>query len=126
MNRVLKLVNHTPSQAQIKQLQEDWNANQIIDLPSELALKFSNVPPELIDLKPLALEFLSWIEDQKLQPTEPVWIQGESGLSFLIIQKLLAENYTVIHATTIRNVIEEKGIKKSIFEHLLFRKFQII
>lgn len=126
MIRVIKLINHTPSEYQIKQLMDDWNVSQIIDLPSQLAYKFSNVPPEEQDLRAFAMEFINWIKGLQLSSKEPIWIQGESGLSFLLIQNLLNENYTVIHATTKRDVVEENGVKKSIFKHHRFRKFQTI
>lgn len=126
MNRVLKLVNHSSTQEQIKQLQDEWNITEIIELPSDLALSFSNVSPEELDLKPVAIKFIRWIENQGLGANELVWIQGETGLSFLITQKLLANGFTVIHATTKRVVIEDESVKKSIFRHQLFRKFQLL
>jgi hypothetical protein len=118
------MTNHTITPEQYDQLKESWGITVIHELPETLSNKFRDVPVDKINFRSYAEPFINWASAFKLKNDEPIWIQGEPGLTFTLVQGLKSKGLTIIHASTPRIVSESEGIKKSIFRHCTFRKYQ--
>ena len=119
--------SHTLTPEQVKDAHEKLGCKNIISLPDDLQKKWQQIPPEgEIDdfiIKPF-IEYLS----QETEVVDYVLVQGEFGMSFIIVNWCLKNNRIPIYATTKRVIIEEKqadgSVKKTnIFKHIQFRRY---
>lgn len=120
------LFSHNLEQNQINQAREKYNINQFISLPNELQNKWSNVPPQLESLENYALIFKEFLKENS-KKGDFVLIQGDFGLSYIMVEFSKTLALVPLYATTNRNVKERikdnKKIKESVFEHGIFRKY---
>ncbi|WP_304232408.1 CRISPR-associated protein Csx20 [Jiulongibacter sediminis] len=123
--KVLNLTNHSVTVEQEYELKTKWEVSEIINLPDNLKKTFGNVPPEFESLQNFCQPFIRWIEEN-FRPDILLWIQGEPGFIFILVSYFKRKGYRVIHATTVRQVIENGPEKRSIFSHSRFREYELI
>lgn len=100
-----------------------------VELPKDLKKKWLNIPPEPSSIKEFLVAFFDYI-DEKVSPHDYVLIQGEYGAVFSLVNYCLDKSLKPVYSTTERKVIVEKKegtiTKTSQFEHVKFRKYEVI
>ncbi len=126
MPRMFLFFNHTLTESQKKDAEENLNVSEFIPLPPELQKLWGNIPPELADIR----EFLRPAEiflQENLKPGDIVLLQGDFGACCYFKNLIQNQGGIPVYATTRREVLEEKQgdsvIKKSVFKHIIFRKY---
>jgi hypothetical protein len=124
---LLLLFSHSLTPDQL----DDARAQGIMDviaLPADLQAAFSHVPPGLPSLLAYAQPFCHFI-GQYARPGDRVLIQGDFGLTYLLVDFCRQQGLTPIYATTERSVSETVNddgsvTKKSTFRHKRFREYE--
>ena len=127
MPKVLIILNHTPSEAQLKDLKNSFAITEILGLPEDIKDYLKNVPPD----KDLSIDILESITDfiyKNLSKGDYIWIQTEYGITFYIVDFALNNGFIPIYSTTERIYTEKKlsdnEIERNyIFRHVRFRKY---
>ena len=116
--------SHKLTPEQIKDAKENLGVDEFVYLPQELQKKFSNVPPEIDDIKEYSLDFIEFLE-KNVSKEDYVLIQGDFGVVYWLVDYCKENNLKAVYATTKRVVKEEvidgKVIKISEFKHVKFR-----
>jgi len=124
MKRIYLLLNHEPSEEQLKELEKVWGNFEIVEPDLKIKEFWANVDPELNNLERSDKAY-EIVEDIVSKRSDAVWIQGESIMVYNVVKKLEYRNILAFAATTKRQVVEVKKEdgsveKKSIFKHCKF------
>lgn len=127
MKKMFLLFSHNLSQNQINDAINDFNIEEFVSLPKNLQDLWSDVPTQLENLKDYLLPIKKFlVENSDFE--DVVLIQGDFGAVYHIVNFVKDLGLLAIYATTSREVEEfqenGKNIKKSIFEHRRFRKYE--
>jgi len=114
--------SHTLTTTQIEYAKEYLGIDKFVYLPKELQYTFSNVPPKLECLDEYVKPFYDFL-DTNATKDDYVLIQGDFGLSYLLVEYCKRNQLTSIYATTKRVSSEKNGVKVSKFEFVRFRKY---
>ena len=122
--KMFLLFSHKLTDTQIKDAKENLGVNEFIYLPQDLQKKFSNVPPEIDDIKEYSQIFIEFLEKNS-SSEDIVLIQGDFGVVFWVVEYCKKNNLKVVYATT-KRVVKEKNVdgkvvKISEFKHVKFR-----
>jgi len=124
--RMFLFFSHKLTDEQIKDAKDNLGVKKFIYLPENLQKKFSNVPPELDDVKEYSLIFIDFLKDNA-QKEDYVLIQGDFGVVFNIVEFCKKNNLKAVYSTTKRvakeQVINGKIVKISEFKHIRFRRY---
>jgi len=124
--KMFLLFSHKLTDEQIKDAKENLGVNEFIYLPKDLQNKFSNVPPEIEDIKKYSKDFTEFLKDNA-QKEDYVLIQGDFGVVFNLVEFCKENNLKAIYSTTKRivkeQVIDGKVVKVSEFKHIRFRNY---
>ena len=124
--KMFLLFSHKLTPEQVKDAKENLGVKEFIYLPKDLQKKFSNVPPEIDDIKKYSLDFIEFLE-KNVSNEDYVLIQGDFGVVFWVAEYCKENNLKAVYATTKRVVKEEvidgKIVKISEFKHVRFRKY---
>jgi hypothetical protein len=116
--------SHKLTDAQIEDAKK-LGVDEFVYLPDDLQEKFSNVPPELENIKEYARDFEKFLENAK--KGDYVLIQGDFGLTCHMVQYAKKKKLVPVYATTKRvsKDLKKDGkiIKMSEFKHIKFRKY---
>jgi len=127
MKKMILLFSHQLTDEQIKDAKENWNVENFLALSSELQNYWSNIDPELGSLKNELLLFCDFI-DEVASKGDLILIQGDFGACCFMAHYAKSKYMIPVYATTKRSVKEYtedgKNIKKSIFEHRKFRRYE--
>jgi NAD(P)H-flavin reductase len=124
--KIYILLNHVPTNEQLQDLKQK-NFTEIIEPTDQIKKIWSNIDPHLNELSRSRLVHL--IVDEILKnKVNAVWIQGENGMVFSIVSKLLSYGIDCYYATSKREVNEiqmpDGSVQKtSIFRHVQFLKY---
>ena len=122
--KMFLLFSHKLTSEQIKDAKENLGVDEFVYLPKDLQEKFSNVPPEIEDIKKYSLDFIKFLE-KNASSEDYVLIQGDFGVVFWVVEYCKKNNIKAVYATTKRVVKEEvidgKVVKISEFKHVKFR-----
>ena len=126
MFKMFLLFSHKLTDEQIKDAKANLGVREFIYLPEDLQDKFSNVPPEIEDIKEYSKDFTEFLTDNA-QKEDYVLIQGDFGVVFNIVEFCKSNDLKAIYSTTKRVVKEQiingKIIKTSEFKHIRFRNY---
>ncbi|MDX2245352.1 MAG: CRISPR-associated protein Csx20 [Bacteroidia bacterium] len=122
------LFSHQLTPDQLADAQQNLAISDIRYLPPDLQALWSQVPPDLDSLYGYATPLRLWLRDTAV-PGDFVLIQGDFGLTFIMVNFSRTLNLTPIYATTrreSREVTRENGkIEKTlVFEHVRFREYR--
>ena len=124
--KMFLLFSHKLTDEQIKDAKQNLGVDEFIYLPKDLQEKFSNVPPEINDIKGYSQIFIDFLE-KHASNEDIVLIQGDFGVVFWVVEYCRQNNFKAVYATTKRVVkekkIDEKVIKISEFKHVKFRRY---
>lgn len=122
------LFNHSLTSIQKQDAKKSLKISSIFEMPSELKLCWSNIPPEAPQITPFLQPIKNWLS-QKSQKGDYVLIQGDFGACFLIVNFAFKAGLTPVYSTTHREASETKDSNGSIklthhFKHRIFRKYE--
>lgn len=122
------LFNHSLTESQEHDARLSLGINRIVELPSGLKARWSEVPPELPELKRHIEPVKNWLASQA-QKGDYVLIQGDFGVSFLMVNYAFQQGLIPVYATTRRQIVEEPQKDGSVkvtrqFKHEIFRKYE--
>ncbi|MGQ9921969.1 MAG: CRISPR-associated protein Csx20 [Desulfobacca sp.] len=123
------LFNHTFTPVQEEAAVAQLGVGAIVALPAALQALWSQVPPELPELRPYLQPLCQWLA-QHAQPGDYVLIQGDFGATYLLVNFALAQRLKPVYATTVRQASEETladGTVRMVhhFQHRLFRRYGV-
>jgi len=124
--KMFLLFSHKLTDEQIKDAKENLGVNEFIYLPKDLQNKFSNVPPEIEDIKEYSKDFKEFLKNNA-KKQDFVLIQGDFGVVFNLVEFCKENNLKAVYSTTKRiakeQVIDGKVVKVSEFKHIRFRSY---
>ena len=124
--KLFLLFSHKLTDEQIKDAKENLGVNKFVYLPEDLQYKFSNVPPEIENIKDYSKDFKEFLANNA-KKQDFVLIQGDFGIVFQMVEFCKENNLKAIYSTTKRvvkeQVINGKIIKTSEFRHIRFRNY---
>jgi len=122
--RVYLLLNHQPTEEQLKDLEKVYGFFEIVEPDQKIKSFWSNIDPEMNSLErdDKALEI---VDDVVKKKADSVWIQGESVMVYKVVKRLEYRNIPAFASTTKREAVEVKKEdgsveKKSVFKHCRF------
>ena len=127
MKKMLLFFSHKLTSTQIEDAKRSWGVEEFVYLPQELQHLFSNVPPELESLS----EYVTPLEvflQKEAKEGDLALIQGDFGLSHILVKRAQKCGVIPVYATTKRLAVEKevdgKRVKISQFEHVRFRRYE--
>jgi len=125
MKRMFLLFSHKLTDEQIEDAKKSFGVDEFIYLPQNLQEIWSNIPPEVEDIKPL-LEDIKQFLKENAKTGDIVLIQGDFGAVVEMVE-FIRFWLLPVYATTkrISKEIEKDGkiVKVSEFRHVRFRKY---
>ena len=123
--RMFLLFSHKLTEEQIEDA-KNLGIEEFIYLPKDLQEKFSNVPPEIEDIREYSKSFINFLKNNA-KNNDYVLIQGDFGVVFNVVEFCKENNLIAIYSTTKRVVKEQKIdgkiVKTSEFKHIRFRRY---
>ena len=127
MPQMFLIFNHTLTENQKKNAKKVFKIEKFLSLPKDLQALWSNVPPDITDLKNYLKPLISYLKNT-IKQEDIALVQGDFGATCLIVSYLKSKRVKCVYATTKRNVIEKKEgdkiIKQAVFEHVQFREYE--
>ena len=124
---MILLFSHQLTESQVNDAKENWDIDDFVSLPKKLQKIWSNIDPELESLEDVLLPICHYLKEHASQD-DVILIQGDFGACCFMAHYAKSKHMIPVYATTKRSVEEytEEGrtIKKSIFEHRRFRKYE--
>ena len=128
MKKIALLFSHQLTETQKEELHDSWDVDEFIALPKQLQQTWSNMSPDIESVNTL-LEPIKTFISHTLEKGDIVLIQGDFGAVYSMVNFAKSLELIPVYATTKRRVSEYKNeegemVKKSIFEHRRFRKYE--
>ena len=124
---MILLFSHHLTDTQKNDAQKNWDIESFVALSMDLQHRWSNINPELESIKNDLLPFCDFI-DETVSDGDLILIQGDFGACCFMAHYAKSKHTIPVYATTKRSVEEYtengKNIKKSIFEHRRFRRYE--
>ncbi len=126
MKKMFLLFSHKLTEKQKEDATKVFNIDEFVYLPDNLQKLWSNVPAELENLVKYSLEFRNFLK-YNAKNGDVVLIQGDFGLTCIMVEFAKKIGLTPVYSTTERIVTEKivdgKVEKTSKFGHVRFRKY---
>ena len=126
MKRMFLLFSHKLTASQEADAKKNLRVEEFVYLDEELQKVWSNVPPNLSDLKEYLKPIVEFLKSS-LRSGDVVLVQGDFGATCYMARVVKELGGVAVYATTKRDVVEikvgDKIEKKSIFEHVMFRRY---
>ena len=127
MKKIFLLFSHNLTQIQIDDAKNNLDIEKFVSLSQDLQELWSNIPSDLIFIKEYLLPFKNFLTENS-NFGDVVLIQGDFGAVYQMVNFANDLGLKAVYATTTRVieeiVIDEKTVKKSIFEHRRFREYE--
>ena len=127
MKKMFLLFSHNLTQIQIDDAKNNLDIEKFVSLSQDLQELWSNIPSDLIFIKEYLLPFRNFLKKNS-NFGDVVLIQGDLGAVYQMVNFANDLGLKAVYATTTRVieeiVIDEKTVKKSIFEHRRFREYE--
>lgn len=126
MKKMFLLFSHTLTPIQKSSAKKILEITEFVSLPKELQAIWSNIPPDVEDLQAYLKPIKDYLKDS-VNSNDIILIQGDFGAGYSMINYVKTLGLQAYYATTKRNVeekeIDGKILKRSIFEHVMFREY---
>lgn len=128
MKRTLFLIfNHQITRIQEQDARESLGVSHIIDMPVKLKSIWSNIPPELPEIKDHIRPVILWLNENATRGDYAL-IQGDFGACYLLVKHCFKRGIIPVYSTTKREVIESEMADGTIsmnhrFKHCIFRRY---
>lgn len=127
MRKMFLFFSHSLTNIQIEDGKNNLKIKDFVPLPKELQILWSNIPSELVLLKEYLQPFRNFLVENS-EYEDVVLIQGDFGAVYQMVNFAKDLGLKTVYATTTRVieevVIDNKTVKKSIFEHRGFREYE--
>ena len=127
MKKMFLLFSHNLTQIQIDDAKNNLDIEKFVSLSQDLQELWSNIPSDLIFIKEYLLPFRNFLKKNS-NFGDVVLIQGDFGAVYQMVNFANDLGLKAVYATTTRVieeiVIDEKTVKKSIFEHRRYREYE--
>jgi len=124
--KMLLLFSHRLTDRQRQEAEERFGVSEFIDLPDYLVHQWSNIPPELDDLKDYLIPIKEWVYVNG-NAGDYALVQGDYGATAELVEYCRALGITPVYASSRRKAVEKTdGEKVTItreFEHVKFRLY---
>lgn len=124
--KLFVLTNHSVSEEQRADAQINLGVTEFVELPANLKVKWSEVPPEVDSIADFVRPYLEWLE-VNFTGGDSVWVQGEWGVTASVMGWCQARNVRCVYATTKRVAREMQtasGLQLvHVFKHVRFRDY---
>jgi hypothetical protein len=121
------LFSHTLTPLQKEDAKKSFGVDEFVSLPPDLQDLWSNIPPEISNLKAYLKPIERFIKDN-VKEGDVVLVQGDFGATCLAVQQVWMQGALPVYATTRRRVVEQRHgdqtHKVSLFEHIRFRAYK--
>jgi hypothetical protein len=128
MGQMHLLFNHTLTEAQKQDARVRFGVDAFVALPEALQMLWSNIPPELESLNEHLAPVEAYVR-KEVSEGDVVLVQGDFGATCRMVGLVGSLGATAVYATTKRQIQEvregDKITKRSVFEHVRFRKFHL-
>lgn len=121
------LFSHDLTSQQRQDAARHWGVGRFVPLPPNLQVRWRQVPEDAASLQAFAAPFGVWLAAHA-QPEDRVLVQGEPGLSYVMVGLCWELRLCPLHATTAR-VVEAcpqahgRVLRKQLFQHVRFRRY---
>jgi len=126
MKQMFLLFSHNLTSSQKEDAKKSLGVEKFVSLPENLQKHWSNIPPNLEELKEYLKPLKEFLKDNA-NSGDIVLIQGDFGGCYEMVDFAKENALIAVHSTTIRDVVEKtvngKVEKFSRFEHVIFRKY---
>jgi len=126
MKRMFLLFSHKLTVSQEADAKDSLGVGEFVYLDQELQKVWSNVPPNLSDLKEYLEPIVEFLKSS-LRSGDVALVQGDFGATCYMVRVIKELGGEAVYATTKRDVVEirvgDKIEKKSVFEHVMFREY---
>ena len=126
MKRMFLLFSHKLTASQEADAKDSFGVGEFVYLNEKLQKVWSNVPPNLSDLKEYLEPIVEFLKSS-LRSGDVVLVQGDFGATCYMARVVKELGGVAVYATTKRDVVEikvgDKIEKKSVFEHVMFREY---
>jgi len=120
------LFSHQITQAQKEDAKSSLNIEEFVELPSNLQELWSSIPAELKTLDKYLIPLKKYLMSNASH-NDIILIQGDYGGTHTMVNFCKDNTFTAVHSTTKREskevFQENKVLKTSMFEHVMFRKY---
>lgn len=127
MRSMFLFFSHSLTPAQIEEAKDILGVEKFIEMDKKLQDRWSNVPPEVESLKEYSKPFVELLK-KRANRGDFVLLSGDFGLCNILIEASFKEAFIPIYATTKRDTIEKcvdgAIVKKSLFRHIRFRRYE--
>lgn len=127
--KMFLLFSHKLTPKQIEDAKESFGIEEFVYLPENLQKKWSAVEPFASSLVEYVKDFTNYLR-QNATKNDVVLVQGDFGLTYLLVKFCKEEGIYALYATTKREVIAEKDnsgkiVKTTRFKHIRFREYGV-
>jgi len=129
MDKKLFLIfNHEITGVQEKDAVNSLGVGSIVALPDDLKALWSNVPPDLQEIRSYLQPVMDWLE-KNADKDDYVLVQGDFGACYLMVQFCFEKGLVPVYSTTRREAVEKHlpdgSISlKHVFRHRIFRIYE--
>lgn len=128
MKRTFVLTNHATTADQVDDLQNNWDVDEVVELPPELKKIWATIPPDVESIAYYVQPVMDWLESNSADD-DLVWVQGEWGATVTTLLWCAAKGLTAIYSTTGRVATETRAdsgtLMTHVFKHVRFRKYPL-
>ena len=122
------IFNHEITSRQKQDARESLGVDKIIELPSDLAPLWLQIPPDLESIKNYLKPVKDWLA-LHAQQNDYILIQGDFGACYIMINFAFEIGLIPVYSTTKREAVEEHGDDGTVklvhhFKHQIFRKYE--
>ena len=126
MKRMFLLFSHKLTASQEADAKDSLGVGEFVYLDEKLQKVWSNVPPDMDNIKEYLDPIIEFLKSS-LKSGDVVLVQGDFGATCYVARVVKELGGVAVYATTKRDVVEikvgDKIEKKSVFEHVIFRKY---
>lgn len=126
MKKMFLLFSHTLSEEQKNDAIKSLHVKEFVYLDRELQALWSNIPTDTLSLHNTLIPIKNYLSSN-VKKDDIALIQGDFGAVYCMVKFLKGLHVKCVYATTKRVVkvenIDGKIVKKSIFEHRIFREY---
>lgn len=128
MANIFILLSHKLTQEQIEALKNELQIENIIYLPKNLQLLWSNIPPEPERIHDILNPIRLWLKENA-KSGDYALIQGDMGATYQMINYAFSINIHPCYTTTERISMQEKDNNGTVnvikqFKHVRFRLYE--
>ncbi len=122
------LLSHELTNEQIDDARAHLGITEFKTMPEELRNIWKSIPPDMDQVSSVLNEIKEWLK-QNASEGDIVFIQGEFGATYHMVDFAFMNKITPVYATTERIVVEKTNpngeiIFERMFKHVRFRKYE--